>query len=191
MMMDCRIGISRNPRIRRDARTEWIGESRLAVEVRIVGFVALRGIGVFAHYRETCTRAADGHAALDGVIQGNLHRSPHPKVDVVGLVSSGDKQRTGMTDCSCDERIERSFSTWDNEGCNRVQLAHALDVAVVLAGARRAQHQKVSASSPNAQPSERLVEILSSAHQGKAGPRHGRDIRLIPHAKILVGVLLR
>ena len=71
------------------------------------------------------------------------------------------------------------------------RLAHALDVAVVLAGARRAQHQKVSASSPNAQPSERLVKILSSAHQGKAGPRHGRDIRLIPHAKILVGGLLR
>ena len=57
----------------------------------IVGIVALGGIGVLGHDRQTRAGAAHWNAATNCIIEGSLHRSSHPEVDVPCLISAGNK----------------------------------------------------------------------------------------------------
>ena len=175
VMMYFKMGISRNPR-KADARPERIGHRGLGVEVRIVGFVALRRIGEFAHHSESCTGSAQWHSAPDRVVQGGLHRGAHPKVDVVGLIAAGNKNRAGMSDCIADERIDRGFSIGDDERRNRIEMANASDVGVVFVGLR------LRAESENLRRLARLQRNLNATSRSVPPPisaNPGRDCALI------------
>ena len=58
---------------------------------------------------------------------------------------------------------------------HRVQLAHAIDVGVVVIVSARPQHQKIAAVRFLAEPAKGFVEVLAAAHHGGPGRRSCGD----------------
>src|SRR5215469_1048938 len=174
-----------------DLRVERIGERSRGVQIGAVGGIALSRVGEFAEYGQTCACASNGNAAMNGVVQRALHGSIAPEIDVVRLISAGDKNGRCGAYRSCDKRVIGSITTGNNQRGGRTYVAKRLDVRIVGVGAARANHKKVPTAGPSAKPHEGLVQIGTAANQCIAWVRSHMDVMGISDAEVAVGRRVR
>ena len=84
-------------------------------------------------------------------------------------------------------RILCRLAIGNNQRRHGIRFAQSIDVRVVIVVATRAQNQKISAITLVAQPAERLVQIVPTAHHGDARDRFGLNIFFISQSEIFIG----
>lgn len=106
-----------------DLRMKGIRERQGRTEIRTVRRVVLRRVSEFAQHCETRACASDGNAAVNGVVERQLHGSIAPAVDVVRLIPAGDKNGRSGAYRARDERIICSLAAGNDERGDGVYMA--------------------------------------------------------------------
>src|SRR6185437_15964762 len=96
-------------------RLKRIGECRVRIQIGTVRKIVLGGIYKLAEDGKACACSADGNSASNCSIQRPLRTRAAPEIDVVSLISTGDKNRGSVTDSLRDEGVLRSVAAGNNQ----------------------------------------------------------------------------
>ena len=169
-----------------DARTEGIGQGFGRGEGGPIRSIALSRVHKFAQNGQPSAGSANGHIPRDGLIQSLLHGGSHPEIDVVRLVAAGNEYRFGVAYGRGGKRIFGGGAIRKYQSRDRVDLAKALNIGVIVIVSAGPKDEKIAAAGTLAHPLEGAIEIIAAAQQREASLGLRLHVRGIARAKILI-----